>query len=308
MGEKLGFFGRLKEGLAKTKANLVANLEGIFSRNAKIDEDFFMELEDTLVMADVGLETTTFLTNRLRAAAKAEKLSDTSQLKELLIKEIEAIFTEAETKEFDFKMGNRVILVTGVNGVGKTTTIAKMAARFQENGLQVLLVAADTFRAAATDQLLTWGERLGVSVIHYQEGADPAAVVFDGMVAGKARKADVVIIDTAGRLHTKVNLMAELKKVRRIVDQNLGDRILETVLVLDATTGQNALSQAKTFHEALIIDKLILTKLDGTAKGGIVLAIAKQFQIPISLIGVGEKKEDLQEFDALAFTKALFEE
>lgn len=301
-----GLFARLKAGLAKTKSNLVANLEGIFSAS-KIDEELFTELEDTLIMADVGVETTTFLTDRLRQSAKEQKITEPRELRDLLIAEIKGIFRDAGNHAFDFAADKKVYLIVGVNGVGKTTTIAKLADCFKDRRRQVLLVAADTFRAAATEQLMMWGERIGVPVVHHQEGADPAAVVFDGMVAAKARRSDVMIIDTAGRLHTKINLMAELKKVQRVVQQNLEDRQLETVLVLDATTGQNALSQAKVFHEALNLNKLVLTKLDGTAKGGIVLAIAHQFQIPISLIGVGEKKEDLQDFNPEEFTRALFE-
>jgi fused signal recognition particle receptor len=302
-----GFFAKLKAGLSKTRSNLVSNLENVFAGAPKIDEELFTDLEDTLIMADVGMETTTYLLDKLRQAGKDEKVSEPEQLKELLIGEIKSILTSVDVKPMDFTAKNRVYLIVGVNGVGKTTTIAKLAAKFREHNQQVLLVAADTFRAAATEQLVTWGERLGVPVIHHQEGADPAAVVFDGMTAAKARKSDVVIIDTAGRLHTKVNLMEELKKVKRIVTQNLDGRILENILVLDATTGQNAISQTKVFDEAMKLDRLILTKLDGTAKGGITLAIANQFKIPIALIGVGEKKEDLQEFDALEFTQALFE-
>ncbi|TCL58306.1 signal recognition particle-docking protein FtsY [Hydrogenispora ethanolica] len=302
-----GLFARLKEGLSKTKNSLVTNLEGIFSSYQKIDEELFTELEDTLIMADVGVETTTYLTDQLRETVKQQKVSDPAQLKPLLIGLIRQVIEGAGRKQFNFDARDKVLLIVGVNGVGKTTTIAKLAARFSDHRRQVLLVAADTFRAAATEQLMQWGERIGVPVIHHQEGADPAAVVFDGMAAAQSRKSDLVIVDTAGRLHTKVNLMEELKKVRRIITQNIGGRQLETLLVLDATTGQNAVNQVKVFKEAVAIDGIVLTKLDGTAKGGVVLAIAHQFQIPIYLIGVGEKKEDLQEFDALAFTRALFE-
>ncbi len=302
-----GLFARLKEGLSKTKSGFVQNIEGIFASSKKIDEEFYTDLEDTLIMADVGVETATGLIERLRKIVKERSLTDPSQLKEALIQEIQNILESVGNKPFDFRDVNKVYLVIGVNGVGKTTTIAKIGARIKENNRQVIFTAADTFRAAATEQLMLWGERLGIPVIHHQEGADPAAVVFDGMASGKAKKADVVIIDTAGRLHTKVNLMEELKKIKRVVSQNLECRDLEILLVLDATTGQNAVNQAKIFHEALHIDRLILTKLDGTAKGGICIAIAKQLQIPICLIGVGEKKEDLQEFDGEAFTRALFE-
>ncbi len=300
------FFARLKSGLAKTKAGFIGNLEEVFA-GKKIDEEFYMELEDALIMADVGIETATFLLNELRQAVKQQHLTEPEQLKEVLIKAIAGIFTENGVFRFDFQARDKVFLIVGVNGVGKTTTIAKLAARFKDQRRQVLLVAGDTFRAAATEQLLVWGQRLGIQVIHHQEGADPAAVVFDGMAAGKSRKAEIILIDTAGRLHTKVNLMEELKKVRRIVENNLEGRTLEIVLVVDATTGQNAINQAKVFHEALGVQGLIVTKLDGTAKGGVIIAIAKQLQIPIGLIGLGEQPEDLQEFDAEQFTKALFE-
>ena len=300
-------FAKFKEGLAKTKSSLAVNLEAVFKTSQKIDEEFYTDLEDTLIMADVGVETSTKLIGRLKRAAKEQNIGDREALRQVLIQEIKNIFESAGSKPFDFNAPKKVYLIVGVNGVGKTTTIAKLAARFSENRKQPLLVAADTFRAAATEQLMLWGERLGVTVIHHQEGSDPAAVVFDGMAAGKARKVDVIIVDTAGRLHTKVNLMEELKKVQRVVMQNIDDRTLETILVLDATTGQNALNQTKIFNEALKLDGLILTKLDGTAKGGIVVAIADQFKIPIYLVGLGEKKEDLQEFDSLAFINALFD-
>jgi fused signal recognition particle receptor len=309
MGEtnSKGFFARLKEGLSKTKAGFISNLEGVFS-SRKIDEEFYTDLEDTLIMADVGVETAVFLIERLRKTVKEQNITEPSALKGVLIAEIRNIFQETGSYHFDFSGHNKVYLIVGVNGVGKTTTIAKLGARFKENGRQVVLVAADTFRAAATEQLMLWGERLDVPVIHHQEGADPAAVVFDGMVAGKARKADVIIVDTAGRLHTKVNLMEELKKVRRIIAANLEGRTLEIVMVVDATTGQNAVNQAKVFDEALAgLHTLVITKLDGTAKGGVIIAIAKQLGVPISLIGVGEKAEDLQDFDAELFTEALFE-
>lgn len=300
-------FAKLKQGLAKTKANLVAGLEGVFAGAHRIDAELYNDLEDTLIMADVGMETTTLLIDRLKQVVKEQNINEPWQLKAALTKEINNILAVPAGKPFDFKGRNKTILVIGVNGVGKTTTIAKLAARFKENHRQVLLVAADTFRAAATEQLMLWGERLGVEVIHHQEGADPAAVVYDGMAAAKARKADLIIVDTAGRLHTKVNLMEELKKVKRVVEQNLEGRSLEVILVLDATTGQNAVNQTKVFNETIGVNGLIITKLDGTAKGGIMLAIANQFKIPIQLIGVGEQKEDLQEFDPQIFTKALFE-
>ncbi len=304
---KPNFFTKLKQGLSRTKESFISGLESVFTGYKKIDEELFTELEDTLIMADVGVTTAEFLIGQLKRAAKDNNITDPSQLKTVFIEQISRIFEAASSGTLDFNGRNIVYLVVGVNGVGKTTTIAKLASRFKENDRQVLLVAGDTFRAAATEQLMLWGERLGITVIHHQEGADPAAVVFDGMAAAGARKADVVIVDTAGRLHTKVNLMEELKKVKRVIGQNLGDRTLKTILVIDATTGQNAISQTKVFQDALQIDGLILTKLDGTAKGGVILALANQFKIPILMIGVGEKHEDLQPFEAVTFTKALFE-
>lgn len=298
---------KLKQGLSRTKESFISNLESVFTGFKKIDEELFTDLEDTLIMADVGVPTAEFLIGQLKRAVKDNNITDSSQLKTVFIEQISRLFESAGSGTLDFNDRNKVYLVVGVNGVGKTTTIAKLAARFKENNRQVLLVAGDTFRAAATEQLMLWGERLGIAVIHHQEGADPAAVVFDGIAAAGARKADIVIVDTAGRLHTKVNLMEELKKVKRVIGQNLGDRTLKTILVIDATTGQNAISQTKAFQEALEIDGLILTKLDGTAKGGVILALANQFKIPILLIGVGEKHDDLQPFEALTFTKALFE-
>jgi fused signal recognition particle receptor len=304
---KQNIFSKLKSGLSKTKDNLVANLENIFLGSNRIDDTFFNDLEDTLIMADVGVETGQLLINRLKQVAKEKSITDPIQLKAVFIQEIQRVLELANSKVFDFDDRNKVYLIVGVNGVGKTTSIAKLAAHFKDNGRRALLVAGDTFRAAATEQLMLWGERLDIPVIHHQEGADPAAVVFDGIAAANARKTDVVIIDTAGRLHTKVNLMEELKKVKRVILQNLGERTLEIILVLDAATGQNAVNQTKVFHEALQVDGLIVTKLDGTAKGGITLAIANQFKIPIYLIGVGETKSDLYQFDAFAFTQALFE-
>lgn len=306
MSANQGFFARLKQGLSKTRNNFLAGLETVFT-SSKIDQELYDDLEDILIMADVGIETTSYLLDKLKKTIKAKNIDNPGELKPILAEEIKCLLTVAPNGPIDFNSINQVFLVVGVNGVGKTTTIAKLAARFRENKHQVLLVAADTFRAAATEQLLQWGERLRVPVIHHHEGADPGAVAFDGMAAAKARKADIVIVDTAGRLHTKVNLMDELKKVKRIVQQNLEGRQLQTLLVLDATTGQNAINQVKTFHESIGIDRIAITKLDGTAKGGIIIAIANQFKIPISLIGVGEKSEELQDFNPAAFAEALFE-
>lgn len=307
MVENQGLLARLKQGLSKTRNSFLASLETVFTSSSKIDQSLYDDLEDILIMADVGMETASFLLEKLKQTVKEKKILDPGQLRPILVEEIEHLLTVAEKEPIDFSGKDQVYLVVGVNGVGKTTTIAKLAARFREHKRQILLVAADTFRAAATEQLQQWGERLQVPVIHHQEGADPGAVVYDGMAAAKARRAEIVIVDTAGRLHTKVNLMEELKKVKRIILQNIDGRRLYTLLVLDATTGQNALNQVKTFHEAIGVDGIAITKLDGTAKGGIILAIANQFKIPISLIGVGEKSEDLQDFDPAAFAKALFE-
>ena len=303
----MNLFDRLKAGLSRTRSGLVANLESVFASARQLDAAFYEELEDTLIMADVGVATSTALISRLQRSVKEKHLTQPVEVKELLEAEIEALFRTAGAEPFDFQTTQQVYLVVGVNGVGKTTTIAKLAAKFKGQRRQVLLVAGDTFRAAATEQLMLWGERLGIPVIHHQEGADPAAVVFDGLAAGKARQSDPIIVDTAGRLHTKVNLMAELKKVQRVIEQHLEGRTLKTLLVIDATTGQNAINQTEVFNEALGIQGLILTKLDGTAKGGIVLALADQFKIPIYFIGVGEQAEDLQEFQPIAFTKALFD-
>lgn len=305
MTENQGFFARLKQGLSKTRNSFLASLETVFT-SSKIDQNLYDDLEDILIMADVGIETTSFLLDQLKKTVKEKGIADPGQLRPILAEEIKSLLAVAENKPIDFSGRNQVHLVVGVNGVGKTTTIAKLAAKFRDHKRQVLLVAADTFRAAATEQLQQWGEKLQIPVIHHQEGADPGAVAFDGMAAAKARKADIVIVDTAGRLHTKVNLMEELKKVKRIILQNIEGRELQTLLVLDATTGQNGINQVKTFHESIGIDRIAITKLDGTAKGGIILAIANQFKIPISLIGVGEKKDDLQDFDPTAFANALF--
>jgi len=306
MSETQGFLTHLKQGLTKTRNNFLSGLENAFA-SSKIDQELYNDLEDTLIMADVGLETTTYLLDKLKKTVKEKNIIDSAQLRPVLAETIKNLLEVAENQPIDFSGTNQVHLIIGVNGVGKTTTIAKLAAKFRENKRQVLLVAADTFRAAATEQLQQWGERLQVPVIHHQEGADPGAVAFDGMAAAKARKVDIVIVDTAGRLHTKVNLMEELKKVKRIILQNVENRELQTLLVLDATTGQNAINQVKTFNEAIGVDRIAITKLDGTAKGGIILAIANQFKIPISLIGVGEKQEDLQDFNPTAFANALFE-
>lgn len=302
MGE--GFFNRLKAGLSKTKERFIGGLEEVISFHQQISPELYEELEEVLVSADVGIDTATLLIEKLKERVKKEKAQTTAGIMEYLkdiIVEMLSIPAPPELKEVPL-----VLLTIGVNGVGKTTSIAKLADHYQHEGKSCLLVAGDTFRAGAIEQLKVWGERLKIDVIHHQEGADPGAVVFDGMAAVNARHTDVVIIDTAGRLHTKVNLMSELKKVHRIVGQNLGGRSLVNLLVLDATTGQNALAQAKTFQEAVGVDGIILTKLDGTAKGGITLAISAQLGLPIVWVGVGEQSGDLKPFEAKEFVEALF--
>ena len=297
---------RLKQGLTRTKQNLLRPLDDLI-RRGKLDEEFFSDLEAVLLQADVGARTTEKLLERVRERVRLERVADTHRVKDLLAQEILAVLGAARA-ELDLTARGVVYLVVGVNGVGKTTTIAKMAERIRRNGVRVLLVAADTFRAAATEQLQAWGGRLGLEVIHHQSGADPAAVAFDGLAAAKARGYDAVLIDTAGRLHTKVNLMEELRKVRRVVEANLNGSTLRVLLVLDATTGQNALHQAEVFRETVGSEMAVLTKLDGTAKGGMVIALADQLHLPIALIGVGERADDLRPFVPEEFVRALFDE
>jgi len=300
------WFSRLKQGLSRTKQNLLGPLEDLLKRG-KLDEEFYADLEAVLIQADVGVSTADKLLARLQERVRERRLSDPTQVKDLLAGEILAILTDARA-DLDLADRDMVYLVVGVNGVGKTTTIAKLAERIRKTGRKVLLVAADTFRAAATEQLQAWGQRLGLDVVHHQAGADPAAVAFDGLAAANARKYEVILVDTAGRLHTKVNLLEELRKVRRVVEANLNGRTLRVLLVLDATTGQNALHQAQVFREAVGAETAILTKLDGTAKGGIVIALADQLRLPIALIGVGERADDLREFVPEEFVQALFSE
>ena len=299
-----GWFFRLKQGLSRTKQDLLGPLEDLVKRG-KIDEDFYTDLEAVLIQADVGVSTADKLLARLREHVRQQRLSDPGRVKDLLAGEILSILAEARA-DLDLAEGDVVYLVVGVNGVGKTTTVAKLAERIRGNGRKVLLVAADTFRAAATEQLQSWGRRLGLEVVHHQAGSDPAAVAFDGLTAANARGYEVILVDTAGRLHTKVNLMEELRKVRRVVEANLNGRTLRVLLVLDATTGQNAVHQARVFREAVGAEAVILTKLDGTAKGGIVIALADLLRLPIALIGVGEHADDLREFVPEDFVQALF--
>ncbi|MBC9783367.1 signal recognition particle-docking protein FtsY [Heliobacterium chlorum] len=300
-----GFFNRLKEGLTRTRQNLVDKVEALVTGRTKIDDELYDELEEALISADVGAETSIELVERLRRKVKEQKISDPSLLQGLLQEEIAAILGG---EAIPVNLGNQptVILIVGVNGVGKTTTIAKLAHRWKQEGRKVLLAAGDTFRAAAIDQLEIWGQRVGVEVIRHQEGADPSAVAFDAVQAAKSRESDVLIIDTAGRLHNKSHLMNELSKINRVLDRAMPGAPHETLLVLDATTGQNALSQARIFGEAVGLTGLVLTKLDGTAKGGVILAIHSELQTPVKFIGIGEKMDDLRDFDPGEFAKALF--
>ncbi|NLY43798.1 MAG: signal recognition particle-docking protein FtsY [Clostridiaceae bacterium] len=302
---KNGFFARLKEGLTKTRNSITEKVDQVLKTFRKVDEELFEELEEALITADIGVNTSVEIINRLRDLTKERKISDSAEVKALL-KEIIADMLADEKSELNVSGSPSVIMVIGVNGVGKTTSIAKIAYKLKNSGKKVLLAAGDTFRAAAIDQLEVWGERVGVDVIKHQEGADPAAVIYDAIQAAKSRKMDVVICDTAGRLHTKKNLMDELRKVFKVIDRELPESSREVLLVLDATTGQNAVSQAKLFSEVAEVTGIVLTKLDGTAKGGIVIAIKAEQNIPVKLIGVGEKIDDLQEFDPKAFADALF--
>lgn len=292
-------------GLSKTRDSILNGVEQVLSSFTKIDEELFEELEESLIMSDIGVETSTYIIGKVREIVKAERIKDVAEIKDVIVRVISDILEE-ETGDFMLKSPS-VILIIGVNGVGKTTTIGKLASNYKREGKKVILAAGDTFRAAAIDQLQVWGERSGIDVIKHQEGSDPAAVVFDAIQAGKARGADLLICDTAGRLHNKKNLMEELKKISRIVNRENPDAQIETLLVLDATTGQNALQQAKLFSEVSDITGIVLTKLDGTAKGGVVIAIKNELKIPVRFIGVGEGIDDLRPFDAKEFSKALFE-
>jgi len=297
----MGIFDTLKQSLAKTRNALAAKVESLLKFSAKIDEDTLEELEEILITADLGVSATEKLMAELREKVRAEKIRSAEELKEALKDEIIKVFPE---KKLDM-VSPAIILVVGVNGVGKTTTIGKLAYRFKSEGKKVILAAADTFRAAAAEQLSVWGNRVGVDVIKHQEGADPAAVLYDAIQAGKARRADIIICDTAGRLHTKKNLMEELKKLYRVSEKEYPDAQIASLLVLDATTGQNGIAQARIFKEAVNISGIILTKMDGTAKGGVAVAVASELNLPVFFIGVGEKLEDLQEFDPKAFVEAI---
>lgn len=301
----MGFFERLKEGLQKTRKGITEKIDQVLVSFGKIDEELFDELEEILISADVGIDTTMRIIEDLKKKVKENKLTDPAAVKGLLKEKIVELLDE-NNPEINLTTSPSIIIVIGVNGVGKTTSIGKIANLMKSGGKKVLLAAGDTFRAAAIDQLEIWSNRAGVDIIKHAEGADPAAVVFDAIQAAKSRKVDVLICDTAGRLHTKKNLMEELKKISRIIERELPESSKETLLVLDATTGQNAISQAKTFKETADISGIVLTKLDGTAKGGIVIAIKSELDIPVKLIGVGEKMDDLQKFNAGEFVEALF--
>lgn len=300
----MGFFDKLKEGLKKTKDSFVGRVEQIVNSFTKIDEDFFEELEETLIMSDIGAVTSGEICEKLRAEVKRTGATDPNEVKELLRGIIAEILSGGN--ELDFSTKPTVILVIGVNGAGKTTTIGKLSANLKRDGKRVLVAAADTFRAAAIEQLNVWTDRAGVEIVKHAEGSDPAAVVFDSCTAAKARGSDVLIIDTAGRLHNKKNLMDELKKISRIITQQLPESKVETLLVLDATTGQNAVNQARLFKEVCDITGIVLTKLDGTAKGGIIIPIKNELGIPVKLVGVGEKIDDLQEFNPNDYAEILF--
>lgn len=303
--EKMGIFARLLAGLSKTKDNITGRIDSLLKSYTKIDEDLLEELEEILITADVGVTTTMEIIDRLRDMIKERGVKDPLEVRDLL-KEIVASILKEGNSGLDLDPGPAVIVMVGVNGVGKTTTIGKLAQRYKKDGKKVMLAAADTFRAAASEQLDIWAKRVDVDIIKHHEGADPGAVVFDAIKASQARKVDLLICDTAGRLHNKANLMNELGKIFKIIDREYPEAKKEVLLVVDATTGQNAVSQAKTFKEVANITGIVLTKLDGTAKGGVVLAVKSEVDVPVKLIGVGERAEDLQSFDADSFTDAIF--
>ena len=307
MGEgKKGFFARLKAGLAKTRDNIVHGIDQVFSGYSDIDEDFYEELEERLIMGDIGVNATSEIMRRVRESVKKLQIKEPWQCKKLLINSIKEQMQVQDTA-YDFENQKTVIFVIGVNGVGKTTSVGKLAYNLRMSGRKVLIAAGDTYRAAANDQLAEWAKRAGVDMISSKEGTDPASVVFDAVSAAKARNVDVLICDTAGRLHNRKNLMEELRKMNRIIDREFPDAHRENLIVLDGTTGQNALVQAKEFGSVTDLTGIILTKLDGTAKGGIAVAIQSELKVPVKYIGVGEGIEDLQKFDANAFVNALFE-
>ena len=304
--EKKGFFSRLKAGLTKTRDNIVKGIDNVFSGFSAIDEDFYEELEEILIMGDIGVNATTEIVQRLKAQVKEQHIKEPSQCKQLLIESIKEQMRVDETA-YEFEDKQSVIMVIGVNGVGKTTSVGKLAGKLKDRNRKVLIAAADTFRAAAGEQLAEWARRADVPMVGGKEGSDPASVVFDAVNAAKARKCDVLLIDTAGRLHNKKNLMEELRKMNRIIDREFPDAHRENLIVLDGTTGQNALVQAREFGDVANLTGIILTKMDGTAKGGIAVAIQSELNVPVKYIGVGETIEDLQKFDSDEFVNALFE-
>ena len=306
MSEKKGFFGKLVAGLQKTRDNIISGMDSIFSGFSAIDDEFYEEIEETLIMGDLGIQTTMSIVEDLRKKVKEQGIKDPAECKELLM---ESIRDQMDLGENAYEYENRqsVLLIIGVNGVGKTTSVGKLAGQLKDDGKKVILAAADTFRAAAIEQLTEWANRAGVEIIAQQEGSDPAAVIYDAVAAAKSRQADVLICDTAGRLHNKKNLMEELRKINRIIDKEYPDAYRETLVVLDGTTGQNAMAQAKQFMEVADITGIILTKLDGTAKGGIAVAIQSELGIPVKYVGVGEKIDDLQKFNSGDFVNALFD-
>ena len=304
--EKKGFFRRLVDGLSKTRSSIVDGFDSIFAGYSSIDDDFYDEIEEILVMGDIGIKATTNIIDDLKEKVKEQHIRDPKECRDLLMDSIKAQMDVGEA-DYAFENQKSVVLVVGVNGVGKTTSIGKLAGLLQDQGRKVILAAADTFRAAAGEQLTEWAERAGVAIVSGQDGSDPGSVVYDAIASAKAKNADVLIVDTAGRLHNKKNLMNELGKINRIIDREYPEAYRETLVVLDGTTGQNALAQAKEFQAVTPVSGIILTKLDGTAKGGIAVAIHSELGIPVKYIGVGEKIDDLQKFDADAFVNALFD-
>ena len=303
--EKTGFFKRLVSGLSKTRDNIVSGIDSIFHGFSQIDDDFYEELEEVLIMGDLGVKATYGILDDLKRKVKEQHIKEPIACKELLIESIKEQMDVGEAA-YEFEERTSAVLVIGVNGVGKTTTIGKLAGKLRDQNKKVILAAADTFRAAAGEQLREWANRANAELIGGQEGADPAAIVYDAVAAAKARKADVLLCDTAGRLHNKKNLMEELKKINRVIEREFPEAYRETLVVLDGTTGQNALAQAREFSEVADITGIILTKMDGTAKGGIAVAIQAELGIPVKYIGVGESIEDLQKFDSEQFVNALF--
>lgn len=305
MSEKSGFFGRLVSGLAKTRDNIVNGMDSVFNGFSHIDEEFYEELEEVLIMGDLGVQATYDILDDLRDRVKAQHIKDPKECRTVLMESIREQM-DVGAVQYEFEEMNAVVMVVGVNGVGKTTTIGKLAGKYNSQGKKVILAAADTFRAAAGEQLKEWANRANAEIIGGQEGSDPASVVYDAVAAAKARHADILLCDTAGRLHNKKNLMEELRKMNRIIDREYPEAAKETLVVLDATTGQNALQQAREFKEVADITGIILTKMDGTAKGGIAIAVQAELGIPVKYIGVGETIDDLERFDSAEFVRALF--